>query len=239
MRAHPATRAGPASRPASIPGRPLYDTFRPEALRAGLYHADGQQLDEVYEYGSFRQSKMYQRGVRCSDCHNPHSGKIKAEGNAVCTQCHRPEANPRFPSLAHKVYDAPVHHFHQAGSPGAQCVSCHMPTRDYMIVDARRDHTLRPPRPDLSVKIGTPNACTGCHRDRTAEWAAATIVKWYGPDRPRGTRVAARSGGRGGQGARDAAPAIMAVAGDRDIPAIVRATALGLLRGYGIRASTF
>ncbi len=214
------------------PGRPLYDTFRPEALRAGLYHADGQQLDEVYEYGSFRQSKMYQRGVRCSDCHNPHSGKIKAEGNAVCTQCHRPEANPRFPTLAHKVYDAPVHYFHKAGSPGAQCVSCHMPTRDYMIVDARRDHTLRPPRPDLSVKIGTPNACTGCHRDRTPEWAAATIVKWYGPERPKGLEwPLAVAAGRAG--ARDAAPAIAAVAGDRDIPAIVRATALGLLRGYG------
>jgi predicted CXXCH cytochrome family protein len=214
------------------PGRPLYDTFRPEPLRAGLYHADGQQLDEVYEYGSFRQSKMYQRGVRCSDCHNPHSGKIKAEGNAVCTQCHRPEANPRFPTLAHKVYDAPVHHFHKAGSPGAQCVSCHMPTRDYMIVDARRDHTLRPPRPDLSVRIGTPNACTGCHRDRTPEWAAATIVKWYGPERPKGLEwPLAVAAGRAG--ARDAAPAIIAVAGDRDIPAIVRATALGLLRGYG------
>ncbi len=218
------------------PGRPLYDTFRPEALRAGLYHADGQQLDEVYEYGSFRQSKMYQRGVRCTDCHNPHSGKIRAEGNAVCAQCHRPEANPRFPSLAHKVYDAPVHHFHKAGSPGAQCVSCHMPTRDYMIVDARRDHTLRPPRPDLSVKIGTPNACTGCHRDRPAEWAAATIVKWYGPERPKGLEwPLAVAAGRAG--ARDAAPALMAVAGDRDVPAIVRATALGLLRGYGSQAT--
>ena len=214
------------------PGRPLYDTFRPETLRAGLYHADGQQLDEVYEYGSFRQSKMYQRGVRCSDCHNPHSAKLKAEGNAVCAQCHRPEANPRFPTLAHKVYDAPVHHFHKAGSPGAQCVSCHMPTRDYMIVDARRDHTLRPPRPDLSIKIGTPNACTGCHRDRTAEWASATIVKWYGPERPKGLEwPVAIAAGRAG--ARDGAPAIMAVAGDRDLPAIVRATALGLLRGYG------
>ena len=213
------------------PGRPLYDTFRPETLRAGLYHADGQQLDEVYEYGSFRQSKMYQRGVRCSDCHNPHSTELKAEGNAVCAQCHRPEANPRFPTLAHKVYDAPTHHFHKPGSPGAQCVNCHMPTRDYMIVDPRRDHTLRPPRPDLSAKIGTPNACTGCHRDRTAEWASAAIVKWYGPERPKGLEwPLAFAAGR--TGARDGAAAIITVAGDREVPAIVRATALGLLRGY-------
>lgn len=214
------------------PGRPLYDTFRPEVLRAGLYHADGQQLDEVYEYGSFRQSKMYQRGVRCSDCHNPHSGRIRAEGNKVCIQCHRPEANPRFPTLAHKVYDAPAHHFHKDGSPGAQCVNCHMPAKDYMIVDPRRDHTLRPPRPDLSVRLGTPNACTGCHRDRTAEWAAAAIVRWYGTERPKGLEwPAAVAAGRAG--ARDAAPAIVAVASDRDVPAIVRATALDLLRGYG------
>ncbi len=214
------------------PGRPLYDTLRPEPLRAGLYHADGQQLDEVYEYGSFRQSKMYERGVRCSDCHNPHSGKVKAEGNAVCTQCHRPEGNPRFPTLAPKVYDAPSHHFHKAGSPGGRCVNCHMPTKDYMIVDPRRDHTLRPPRPDLSVKIGTPNACTGCHRNRTAEWAAAAVVKWYGPTRPKGAEWAlAVAAGRAG--ARDGAPALVAVAGDRELPAIVRANALALLRGYG------
>ncbi len=214
------------------PGRPLYDTLRPEPLRAGLYHADGQQLDEVYEYGSFRQSTMYQRGVRCTDCHNPHSGKTKAEGNAVCTQCHRPEANPRFPTLAPRAYDAPSHHFHKVASPGAQCVNCHMPTKDYMIVDPRRDHTLRPPRPDLSVKIGTPNACTACHRGRTAGWAAAAVVKWYGPARPKGADWAlAVAAGRAG--ARNAAPALIAVAGDRQLPAIVRAGALDLLRGYG------
>lgn len=218
------------------PGRPLYDTLRPEPLRAGLYHADGQQVDEVYEYGSFRQSKMYSRGVRCTDCHNPHSGKTKAEGNAVCTQCHAPQANPRFPALAAKAYDASSHHFHKAGSPGAQCVSCHMPTKDYMIVDPRRDHTLRPPRPDLSVKIGTPNACTGCHRSRTAEWAAAAVVKWYGPARPKGLDWAlAVAAGRAG--AREGAPALVAVAGERELPAIVRANALNLLRGSGLQGA--
>jgi predicted CXXCH cytochrome family protein len=214
------------------PGRPLYDTLRPETLRPGLYHADGQQQDEVYEYGSFRQSRMYSRGVRCTDCHNPHSGKTKAEGNALCSQCHRPEGNPRFATLASGAYDAPSHHFHKAGSSGAQCVNCHMPAKDYMIVDPRRDHALRPPRPDLSVKLGTPNACTACHRNRTAEWAAAAVVKWYGPVRPKGTDwavavAAARAG------ARDGAPALIAVAGDRQLPAIVRASALNLLRGYG------
>jgi predicted CXXCH cytochrome family protein len=214
------------------PGRPLYDTFRPESLRADLYHVDGQQLAEDYEYGSFRQSKMYQRGVRCTDCHDAHRGGVKVEGNALCTQCHRPEANARFPTLAHKIYDAPTHHFHTVGSPGAQCVNCHMPSKEYMIVDPRRDHTLRPPRPDLSLRIGTPNACTACHRDRTVEWAAAAIVKWHGPQRPPGLEwPLAFAAGRAG--ARDAAPAIIGVVSDREVPAIVRATGLGLLRGYG------
>lgn len=214
------------------PGRPLYDTFRPDSLRAGLYHADGQQLDEVYEYGSFRQSKMYARGVRCTDCHDSHSGATKAEANALCTQCHRPEGNPRFSTLARKVYDSPGHHFHEQGSPGARCVNCHMPAKNYMIVDPRRDHTLRPPRPDLSVKIGTPNACTGCHKDRGAEWAAGAVVKWYGPTRPTSAdwplAVAA-----GRAGARDGAPGLVAIVGDAALPAIVRADALTLLRAYG------
>jgi predicted CXXCH cytochrome family protein len=214
------------------PGRPLYDTLRPEPLRAGLYYADGQQLDEVYAYGSFRQSKMYSRGVRCTDCHNPHSGELKAKGNAVCTQCHSPEANPRFPTLERTAYDTPAHHFHRPGSPGAQCSSCHMPTKDYMIVHARPDHSMRLPRPDLSAKTGTPNACTGCHRDRTSAWAAAAVVKWYGPTRPKGADWAlAVVAGRAG--ARNAAPALVGVATDPNLPAIVRASALDLLRGYG------
>jgi len=101
-----------------------------------------------------------------------------------------------------------------------------------MIVDPRRDHTLRPPRPDLSVKIGTPDACTDCHRNRTAEWAAAAVAKWYGPTRPQGEDWAlAMAAGRAR--ARDGAPALIAVAGDRGLPAIVRASALDLLRGYG------
>jgi tetratricopeptide (TPR) repeat protein len=111
-----------------------------------------------------------------------------------------------------------------------------MPTKNYMIVDPRRDHTLRPPRPDLSLKIGTPNACAGCHRDRTAEWAAAAVVKWYGPERSKSLDWAlAVAAGRAGS--RDGAPALINTAGDQELPAIVRATALGLLRAYGPQGS--
>lgn len=131
-----------------------YDYFANELLPGSTYHADGQILDEVYEYGSFLQSKMYHKGIRCTDCHNPHSGSVKHEGNLLCTSCHQHPAGK---------YDTVGHHHHEPGTAGAQCVECHMPHTTYMAVDPRRDHSLRIPRPDLSVKLGTPNACTGCH----------------------------------------------------------------------------
>ena len=210
------------------PGRPFLDNFRPELLRDGLYHADGQQHDEVYVYGSMLQSRMYQRGVRCTDCHDAHSLKLKAEGNAVCTQCHNAAGNPRFPTLKARTYDSAEHHFHAAGSEGAQCVSCHMPSRNYMVVHARPDHSFKIPRPDLSEQLGTPNACTQCHAKQPASWAAAAIAKWYGPQRRQEPGfapafVAARAGRR------EAAPALIAIIRDAAQPAIVRASAVQLL----------
>jgi len=212
-------------------GRPLLDDFMPETLRADLYYPDGQQLDEVYVYGSFRQSRMYQAGVRCTDCHNPHSLKLRAEGNALCLQCHHGQPDPRFPTLPLKQYDTPAHHFHPVGSAGAQCVNCHMPAKTYMGVDPRRDHSLRVPRPDLSAKLGTPNACTLCHSDQTGQWAAETVANWYGPERRKelhyGEVLAA---GRAGQP--EAAAQLSTLAADAQQPAVVRASAAELLPQY-------
>jgi predicted CXXCH cytochrome family protein len=216
-----------------VPGDPLHDDFLPALLTEGLYYADGQQLGEVYEYGSFRQSKMYQAGVRCTDCHDPHSATLRADGNALCVRCHQSAAdNARFPTLPAKDYDSPAHHFHEPGSAGARCVSCHMPARNYMVVHSRRDHAIRIPRPDLTVAIGTPNACTGCHADRDAGWASDTVTRWYGPGRSQaphyGQVIAAGRAGRP-----DAEVSLTTLAGDTSQPAIVRATALDLLGRYG------
>ena len=135
-------------------GSNYHDFYASETLSEATYHDDGQILDEVYEYGSFTQSKMFHKQVRCSDCHDPHSLKLKFSGNQVCTSCHQhPLAK----------YDTPAHHNHRPGTAAAQCISCHMPATSYMDVDPRRDHSFRIPRPDLSVQFGTPNACTGCH----------------------------------------------------------------------------
>ena len=211
-------------------GDPLLDEFMPEVMRDPLYYVDGQIHDEVYEYGSFRQSKMYQRGVRCTDCHDPHSATLRAEGNALCTRCHQLHPNPQFPTLAAKEYDAPTHHHHRPGSPGAQCVSCHMPSRNYMIVDARRDHFIRPPRPDESQALGTPNACNGCHRDRSPAWAAHAVDQWFGARSRDSLFPDAVASGR--TGARDGGPMLAQVAEDPNRSAMARATALDLLRDY-------
>ncbi len=214
-----------------VPGEPLLDHYLPSLLTEGLYHADGQQDDEVFVYGSYRQSRMYARGVGCTHCHEPHGGTLRAPGNGTCLQCHgnQPNADPAFAAAAGR-YDTPEHHHHPAGTAGAQCVACHMPSKTYMRIQARPDHSLRVPRPDLSVKLGTPNACNGCHRDRNAAWAAEQVARWYGPGRRQephyGEAFAAARAGR-----REAPAALARVAGDAAQPAVVRATALTLLRG--------
>ena len=195
-------------------GKPLLDYYRPALLTTPLYHADGQQRDEVYNWGSFLQSKMYANGVTCSDCHDPHSGKLRAEGNGLCATCH----------LTSK-YDTATHHHHKSASAGTACASCHMPTTNYMVVDPRHDHSLRVPRPDLSVKIGTPNACNSCHTNRDARWAANQVKTWYGHE-PQGYQRFAAAFSAENAGALDAQAQLRAIAADASHPAIVRATAL-------------
>ena len=211
-----------------VPGEPHLDHYLPSLLREGLYHADGQQLDEVFVVGSYRQSKMYRMGVACTACHDPHSAKPKLPGNALCTQCHDPKANPAFPS-ATGSFDTPQHHHHPAGSAGAQCTACHMPAKNYMIVQPRPDHSMRIPRPDLSVSLGTPNACNQCHGDKTAQWAADAVTKWFGtPKRPPHYGEVLNAARRG---APEAPQALAAIVADAALPPNVRATALDHLRG--------
>lgn len=205
----------------------FHDSYMPELLRPGSYHADGQIDGEVYVYGSFVQSKMHARGVVCSDCHDPHSLKPQAQGNALCLQCHSPNAPlERFETLTQKNYDSPEHHFHANGSSGSRCIECHMPTKTYMVVDPRHDHSLRVPRPDLSVEFGTPNACNGCHSDRDAGWAAKQVETWYGP-REELAYDDVLAGAR--RNPFDAREALVTLAADANQPPITRATALELV----------
>ncbi|MDP5218452.1 multiheme c-type cytochrome [Ruegeria sp. 2205SS24-7] len=212
-----------------LPGTPYHDNYNLALLRPGLYHADGQILDEVYVYGSFLQSKMYASGVSCTNCHEAHSATLIADGNEVCTQCHSPAGREDFPGLTLALYDDPSHHFHTMGSEGAACKNCHMPERIYMGIDGRRDHGFRIPRPDLAAETGAPDTCTDCHSDRTAEWAAQTLEAWYPQSVNRGAHF----------GQMFAAARTDPVAAGDDLawlarevtqPAIIRATALWLLQ---------
>lgn len=196
------------------PGAPIGDSHRVSLLEDQLYYPDGQIRDEVYEYGSFLQSKMFANGVTCSDCHDPHSLKLRAEGNGVCEQCHAPD---KFATTAH--------HHHQERSAGAQCVACHMPTRTYMVVDPRRDHSFRIPRPDQSAALGTPSACNGCHTDKSSQWSAEQIKSWYGTPKP-GFQQFGETLHAGSRGAPGARVQLLALAEDTSQPGIARASAL-------------
>jgi predicted CXXCH cytochrome family protein len=203
-----------------VPGRPLSETHVVSPLARGLYEADGQMHDEVYNYGSFKQSKMFAAGVTCSDCHQPHGAKLRAPGDGVCLQCHAPEK-----------YAAAAHNHHDSAKPAIACVSCHMPSRTYMVVDRRHDHSFRIPRPDVSAKVGTPNACNDCHADKSPEWAAAEIERWFGPDRE-GFQKYAAAFHAAWESQPDAAALLAAVASDQDAPAFARASALADLAPY-------
>jgi predicted CXXCH cytochrome family protein len=200
-------------------GEPLLDHYLPSLLAAGLYHADGQQRDEVYIWGSFLQSRMYRAGVTCGDCHDPHTQKLRAEGNALCTRCH-----------AASRYDGGQHHFHAQASDAARCVSCHMPASRYMVIDPRRDHSLRVPRPDLTASLGVPNACNGCHRERSARWAADAVRRWYGHD-ARGFQAFGEAFHAADTGGPGAVAALATLASDQSQSAIARASALARLGG--------
>lgn len=240
-------------------GDNYYDHYTNALLTEPTYYADGQVWDEDYVHGSFIQSKMYHKGIRCSDCHDPHTARLKHEGNAVCTSCHQHPA---------AKYDSVAHHFHKTeGDPtknGTQCVDCHMPATTYMQCDSRRDHSLRIPRPDLSVAIGVPNACTGCHLkaeniaeedrgrvvlyqdwmqaaregnelvqqeiDRANRWADAACDKWYGAQRRRDEHFGLALAAAQRREP-DAAERLVELLGRRGEtgPALARATALELL----------
>ncbi|HET7881307.1 MAG TPA: multiheme c-type cytochrome [Acetobacteraceae bacterium] len=204
---------------------PLLDATMPALLDPGLYHADGQIDGEVFEVGSFVQSKMFAAGVTCTNCHDPHAGGLRAAGNALCAQCHAPQK-----------FDVAEHHHHAQGSAGSQCVACHMPAKTYMSVDLRRDHSFRVPRPDLSEKIGVPNTCNACHALRSPAWAAKMVAEWF-PDgrqtKPHyGTALHA-----GRSNSFDAEAQLDALILDRTAPAMARASALPLLAHNATPAS--
>ncbi len=210
-----------------VPGTAYHDVYNLSLLRPGLYFPDGQIRDEVYVYGSFLQSRMYAEGVSCANCHDAHSGGLLVAGNGLCTQCHNPAGNPDFPSLPLANYDDPAHH-HHTGGDATKCTSCHMTERVYMGNDWRADHSFRIPRPDLAGETGAPDACTGCHTDRDATWAAGMLRTWF-PDSTRRGPHFGQVLARAEISPRAASDDLVALAKDDQSAALVRATAIWLI----------
>jgi predicted CXXCH cytochrome family protein len=202
-----------------VPGHDFLDTHIPALLSEHLYEADGQMRDEVYNYGSFLQSKMFANGVSCGDCHEPHSLKLRAPKNGVCLQCH-----------AASKYENKTHHRH-SDVAATGCPACHMPQRTYMGVDTRHDHSFRIPRPDLSVQLGTPNACNDCHRDKSAAWAAQAVEKWFGAER-KGFQHYGAAFDAAHKQTLEAPELLRQIAIDTQQPNIARATATAELANY-------
>jgi predicted CXXCH cytochrome family protein len=160
------------------PGEKFNDHFRLALFdRPGTYYPDGQVRDENFETGSFLSSTMHDGGVKCLDCHNPHSGELTlpVSNNLLCMSCHAPPGqNGAIPILPSE------HSHHPPGSSGNRCVECHMPETEYMESDLRRDHGFTSPDPFLTRTLGIPNACSSCHDDQSLEWAEEWSEKWYG-----------------------------------------------------------
>lgn len=213
----------------------LLNYMIPHLITQPIYHADGQILDEDYEYASFTQSKMFEKSIKCSDCHDSHSVRTLKDDNELCMKCHRPD-----------LYNTRSHHFHKMPDPkgkrlinrgkpeykqgtGAQCVNCHMVGRFYMGNDYRRDHSFRNPRPDLTISIGTPNACNDCHADKSVAWSQGYIEKWYGSKkRPHYGETFSAANKRDPK----AVPDLILYSENELFPLMVRATAVSLLANY-------
>lgn len=197
---------------AHIESSDIMDNYIPQIPSTEFFYADGQIKEEDYIYTSFLQSKMFSKGVKCSDCHNPHTTKLKREiGNKTCVACHAP-----------KKYDVPTHTFH-ISEKSTECISCHMPGKIYMGNDLRHDHSFRVPRPDLSVSYGTPNACNSCHTDKSNQVLAAAVAKWYGPARKYHFADDLIPGSRLDENSEEH---LVKLIKDNNVPSIIKATAV-------------
>jgi predicted CXXCH cytochrome family protein len=143
-----------------------------------LHFPDGHARENRMQGNDFVQSLMYTRGVTCASCHDPHGTPNNADliksARAICLTCHGPNS-PNGPHAA--TIEAHTHH--QPGSPGNDCVSCHMPKIAQMLGDVMvRSHTFKFISPAAAERMNMPDPCTACHTDKTRAWATAALGNW-------------------------------------------------------------
>jgi predicted CXXCH cytochrome family protein len=143
------------------------------------YFPDGTAHKNRMQGNDFVQSVMYRRGITCFDCHDVHGtdnyAQLRKPADKLCLDCHGPRSpnGPRTATLEE-------HTHHKDGSPGSQCVACHMPSIEtegvpYTFVHA---HTFRFITPAMTDKYKIPNPCTSCHSDKTTAWATNAMSQW-------------------------------------------------------------
>jgi predicted CXXCH cytochrome family protein len=194
----------------------------------------------------------FQKGqATCTSCHKLHGapedhalkvavdapgGGHTRQSDALCTQCHSDGTGGEGRSakaLAERQTVAPTlipdlsaHTHHAPDSQGSRCVECHMSDVNWRLITRRRDHTFQPPVPEMTSRFGVPNACTTCHEDKSPEWAASTMDRWYGNgDRRRAVVAMAETIYRAGAGDTTALPAVTSLALDRSHGTLIRASA--------------
>ncbi len=105
-----------------------------------------------------------------------------------------------------------------------------------MVVDPRHDHSMRIPRPDRTIALGTPNACGNCHAKQGAKWAADAVARWY-PERKPGQQTFAEALAAGDRGAPGAQARARVARDDAALPPIARASAIARLVRHPGRAT--
>jgi len=144
------------------------------------HYADGTAHKNRMQGNDFVQSLMYQRGVTCASCHDAHGtandAQLRKPMATICLDCHAPNS-PNGPHVA-SLED---HTHHAKGSAGSECVACHMPKIQQTIANVNvRSHTFKFITPAMSEQLKIPNACTGCHTDRSNAWATDALRGWAG-----------------------------------------------------------
>jgi predicted CXXCH cytochrome family protein len=143
------------------------------------HFADGTAHKNRMQGNDFVQSVMYRRGVTCFSCHDVHGtenyAQLRKPANQICLDCHGP-LSPNGPRTA----TLEEHTHHKDGSPGSQCIECHMPKIETEGVPGSfvRAHTFRFISPAMTDKYQIPNPCTSCHREKSTAWAEEAMSHW-------------------------------------------------------------
>jgi predicted CXXCH cytochrome family protein len=163
-------------------GLNLKDFWQLEEHKLGettfTHFPDGTAHKNRMQGNDFVQSVMYRRGIACFSCHDAHgtdnNAQLRKPVDKLCLDCHGPLSvnGPRTATLEE-------HSHHKDGTPGSQCVACHMPKIETTLADVKvRAHTFMFISPTLTEQFGIPNPCNSCHNDKSTQWALTQLRGW-------------------------------------------------------------